>query len=281
MIHRIVAHQATSNTTGPGEDSVTADTITRNWPATPIQSATKALEATSVSFLVTHETPTSNMSIPCYRPYTISPTKSRYLHLMEREPETEAESQLRDALKESEARDHRRKCAMMEMQANVVLQSLWSSKLKSHLEENEAKAKGKKSNRVLSDGMPHLFTGDAFAAAVEKDEMERQKKAQEKEGKRCRRAQHTEALAEWKKLEAARKERNEAKRLGYRTAVKAWEAERDLAKNEHRRPQWNKPKFEGYEKALPRPKLAEENMEEEEEEEEDGGIPMYNEDDDE
>ncbi|KAH9006651.1 hypothetical protein EDB83DRAFT_2209850, partial [Lactarius deliciosus] len=139
------------------------------------------------------------------------------------EPETEAESQLRDALKESEAHDHRRKRAMTEMQANVVLQSLRSSKLKSHLEENEAKGKGKKSNQVLSDGMPHLFTGDAFAAAVEKDEMERQKKVQEKVGKRCRQVQHSEALAEWKKLEAARKERNKAKRLGYRTAVKAWE----------------------------------------------------------
>jgi hypothetical protein len=65
---------------------------------------------------------------------------------VDREPKTEVESQLRDALKESEAHDHHWKCAMTEMQANVVLQSLWSSKLKSHLEEHEAKAKAKKSN---------------------------------------------------------------------------------------------------------------------------------------
>lgn len=277
MIHRIVARQAI---TSAGDNTTAAGAITRTTTTTPIQFATNALKTTSASFLVTPETPKSSMTIPQYRPYTISPKKDRYLHLIKREPETEAEVQMRDALKESEAREHHRKCAMTEMQANVVLQSLWSSKLKSHLEEHEVKAKAKKSNRVLSDGMPHLFTGDAFVAAVKKDEVERKKRALEKEGRRCRRVQHAEALVEWKRLEAARKGRNEAKKLAYQTEVKAWEAERDLAKYEHRRPQWNKPKLGGYEKALPRPKLGEEIMEEEEEEEEDGGILMDNDNED-
>jgi hypothetical protein len=140
------------------------------------------------------------------------------------------------------------------------------------LEEHEAKAKAKKLNRVLSDGMPHLFTGDAFVAAVEKDEAERQRKAQEKEERRHQRVRHTEAMKEWKKLEAARKGRNKAKKSAYQTAVNAWEAERNLAKLEHQRPQWNKPKPYGYEKALPQPKIAPE----EEEEEEDGDVPMEN-----
>jgi hypothetical protein len=120
MICGVVAH----HTDSPETDTVPAKTITRTMTSMPIQCATSALKTTSASFLVTPETPKSTMRIPRYCPYTISPKKDRYLHLVEREPETEAESQLRDALKESEARDCRRKCAMTEMQANVVLQSL-------------------------------------------------------------------------------------------------------------------------------------------------------------
>jgi hypothetical protein len=112
----------------------------------------------------------------------------QYHCLMERVPETEAEAELRDALKELEAYDCYQKCDMLEMQANVVLQSLWSSKLKSHLEAHKAKAKKPKS--VLSDGMPHLFMGHAFASAVEKDDVE----GKEKKHRRRREGRVDEAV---------------------------------------------------------------------------------------
>ena len=105
---------------------------------------------------------------------------------------------------------------------------------------------------------------------VEKDDLERKKRSQEKEERKSQRAQHTEALVEWKQLEAARKARSEEKKSAYQTAVKAWEEEHDLAKHEHCRPQWTRPKFGGCEKALPQPKIVEETLEEEVED--DGGV---------
>ena len=70
---------------------------------------------------------------------------------------------------------------MVVMQTNVVMQSMWLSKLKGHLEEHKTKKKGKKSNKLMGDGIPHLCTGDEFAAAVEKDVREQKQKAHEKE----------------------------------------------------------------------------------------------------
>ncbi|KAG2370204.1 hypothetical protein BDR07DRAFT_1386763, partial [Suillus spraguei] len=54
---------------------------------------------------------------------------------------------------------------------------------------------------------------------------------------------------------AARLVRNEARRTAYRDQVKLWEAERDQASLERRRPAWNKPKLGKLEAPLPRPML--------------------------
>lgn len=53
MIHRVVAWQATGDTTSSGDNATAANTITRTMITTPIQCATNALKTTSVSFLVT------------------------------------------------------------------------------------------------------------------------------------------------------------------------------------------------------------------------------------
>ena len=63
-------------------------------------------------------------------------------------------------------------------------------------------------------------------------------------------------LGEWKATENARVARNNERREEHRAAVKAWEAERDEAKQEKRIPQWNKPKLDGIEKPIPRPKAT-------------------------
>jgi hypothetical protein len=49
-------------------------------------------------------------------------------------------------------------------------------------------------------------------------------------------------VAEWKRNESARKACNDEVQKFHQDAVKAWEAECDLAKEEKRRPQWTKPR---------------------------------------
>ena len=61
-------------------------------------------------------------------------------------------------------------------------------------------------------------------------------------------------------------------------AVKAWEAERDLAKQERRRPAWCKPKLEGIEAPLEWPKKLEDG--ESDDEEDKGMQPNIDEDED-
>jgi hypothetical protein len=61
---------------------------------------------------------------------------------------------------------------------------------------------------------------------------------------------------------------NDEVQTNHQNTVKAWEAERDLAKEEKRKPQWTKPKQGLLEKPVPRPKKPDNDSELEEEEEE-------------
>jgi hypothetical protein len=47
---------------------------------------------------------------------------------------------------------------------------------------------------------------------------------------------------EWKKMNDAIRERNEAKKAIFNEALKAWEDDRDAAKREKRQTGWTKPK---------------------------------------
>jgi hypothetical protein len=75
-------------------------------------------------------------------------------------------------------------------------------------------------------------------------------------------------VAEWKRNESARKARNDEVRTHHQVAVKAWEVERDLAKEEKRKPRWTKPKQGLLEKPIPRPKKPDGSDDEAESDEE-------------
>jgi hypothetical protein len=59
----------------------------------------------------------------------------------------------------------------------------------------------------------------------------------------------------WKFLDDRRKERNKEIRQEHAIRVTQWEAERDLAKQQHRRPGWKKPSIKGL-LFSPLPKLG-------------------------
>ena len=74
-----------------------------------------------------------------------------------------------------------------------------------------------------------------------------------------------------------RKERNSTLKSGWMKEVTRWEAERDSAKYDQRKPRWTKPKMLAMEKAVTKPKIeeesdADEEIDREDEEEDDEGM---------
>lgn len=72
-------------------------------------------------------------------------------------------------------------------------------------------------------------------------EEEAKRKVEEANERAKKRKERSTALAEWDELEKARKARNNQKRIAHQNSVKAWEAERVLARSERRKPGWTKP----------------------------------------
>jgi hypothetical protein len=91
-------------------------------------------------------------------------------------------------------------------------------------------------------------------AEFEQDTME---KAEALNKRKATREERSGALKEWKVLDDQRKERNKEIRLAHAIRVTEWEAERDLAKQQHRRPGWKKPSVKGLLfSPLPKPGYA-------------------------
>ncbi|KIK95078.1 hypothetical protein PAXRUDRAFT_60672, partial [Paxillus rubicundulus Ve08.2h10] len=56
---------------------------------------------------------------------------------------------------------------LMEMQSNVILQSMYCNKLSGQLAaQEEGKSKKRKGGHLVSDGLPRLLTGDEFFKKV-------------------------------------------------------------------------------------------------------------------
>jgi hypothetical protein len=252
MLHQCIARQAMD--VAEEDRPSQLDDMPNDQPTTPVRVAANALESTSASFLMSGSPLKSTSRLPPFRPFTISPFKqSRYHDLLDKPPMTAREQELQNALIESESRDSNRKHAMISMQAGVVLQDLYVAQAREQLEEHEQRKKKKKSNRLFGDGLPKLLDDDVFFNKVTEHEAEKKRKADAKEDRRLLREAHATSLAEWKKQEDERKEKNKETRLVYQQAVQAWEAERDLAKLQHRKAGWTKPKQGIILKPLPRP----------------------------
>ncbi|KAF8218533.1 hypothetical protein L208DRAFT_1350479 [Tricholoma matsutake] len=147
---------------------------------------------------------------------------------------------------------------MIGMQATTMLQGMYVAKVQGHLEEHEMRAGRKKlGNRLFGDGYGKLVSGDEFYnSSIEIEEQAKQKAAEKVERAR-KREEHAMVVAKWKSNEADRKAHNEEAWMVHQDAVKAWEAERDLVKEQRRKPRWTKPKQGLLKKPVPRPKKPE------------------------
>jgi hypothetical protein len=108
MIHRCLARQSDNYDMMSQASEDKEDTLPKiNSQMTPIRAAVNEPRTTSALFLVSPSPPESMMTIPWFRPDTISLFGSRYADILSREPKTELEQELQKALMESEAQDER------------------------------------------------------------------------------------------------------------------------------------------------------------------------------
>lgn len=283
MIHRDIAHRTASGRMQLAadieqQDKDTPRTETNPNISTNVHAAVSSLSSTSASFLTSQSPIHSSSRLPEYQPYTISPFKTtRYLSILEERPLTNLEQELQVALIEAEERDNRRKHAMVEMQAMMILNGAYVTRVQQqlHAKENH-ESKGKK-RKAFGDGLPKLLDGDEFFRKAQETEAEMKKEAETAGEKRRAREARSQALKEWKQLEEERKSRNKEKGIVFRAAVKAWKKEVHAAKAEERQPRWSRPKqADWFEHPIPKPlpQLAET------EERNSGDNPMNDDDDD-
>lgn len=209
-----------------------------------VRSAVDELSSTSAAFIVSTSPIQSTSAPPAFQPSTISPFRSsRYADLLARPVMTAHEQSLRTVLIESETRDMMRKERMVGMQAGVVLANIYSSRVQGQLQAREEKKKDKGKKRLMGDGKAKFFSGDEFYAMCVEDERQRAEGEAEAAERKSQRESHVVALVAWKKDCDGVRDRNREKKVEYDAAVIGWEAEKDAAKLEQRRPGWSKPKW--------------------------------------
>jgi hypothetical protein len=248
--------------------------------STPVKDAIASLRTTSAAFLVTSSPVQSSSTPPRIAPTVISPEKARNTALLAAEPSTALERELQAALREQQSKNRAQKSQMVAMQSALVLNGTYCDLVRSQLAAQEEKKNKKKKGRLVGDGLPRLLTAREFVRRVAEFEKTATEKATALEQRKATRAEKAEAMKEWKMLDEERKERNHEIRNEWKEQVQAWEAERDLAKEEHRRPRWKKPVLKGLLfSPLPKPGFAVEAGEktvEPEEEEVEGPRAMGN-----
>ena len=227
-------------------------------PYTPVRRAVNALASTSASFVVSQSAFKSTSCLPTIQTMTISPNIPRDEALLAEEPSTEREKLLMAALQESHRTNECQKAAMMTMQAETLLQCVYVQGVRGQLQgQEEKKAKAAQTGRLnLKDGKAKVLTqNDIFEgikAAHEARDAAKEALSKRKDAKE----RYTEAMTMWKVREMDRKERNDRVKGIWKQDVKRWEAERDSAKYDRRKPRWKKPKMPPVEKGSPKPKVS-------------------------
>ncbi|KAK7042764.1 HTH CENPB-type domain-containing protein [Favolaschia claudopus] len=225
---------------------------------TPVRHAITSLRATTSAFLFSSSPVRSSSDPPANPTNEISPEKTGDVFLLNKEPTTVLEGELQAALKDALAKNTAQKRQIVAMQSAMVLNGTYVDLVRGQLEAQEKKkSRSKTKGRLMGDGLPRLLTARDFVQRVTDFERETAQKAADLEKRKATREERSEALKEWKVLDEKRKERNKEIRKEHAIRVLEWEAERDLAKQQHRRPGWKKPSLKGLLfSPLPKPAYA-------------------------
>ncbi|KAG1818202.1 uncharacterized protein BJ212DRAFT_1480019 [Suillus subaureus] len=126
-------------------------------------------------------------------------------------PTTVNEILLLAALHEAEAANVTLKKCDIALQASNILNEMYCAKICSQLAHQELKKQaGNNGGKILGDGLPHLLSGDEFYERVIQFEEAQTRAAAKKRTRTKEQKRHAEALADWKKLEDAKKAENKA-----------------------------------------------------------------------
>ncbi|KAJ7125767.1 hypothetical protein C8R43DRAFT_898129 [Mycena crocata] len=202
------------------------------------------IRTSSSAFLVTSSPIQSTSAPPTFTPFAISPHKQkkmRYARVLAAIPSTVLEEELQESLQEALAQNKQQKSQLISMQSTLVLNGAYCDLVRGQLAAQEEGKKAKKKGRLVGDGMPRLLTSTDFVRRVVAFHDAAAEKEAELSKRKATRAERSEAMAEWKELERVRKEENGKIRARWQADVKAWEAERDRAKQLGKRPSWKKP----------------------------------------
>ena len=165
--------------------------------------------------------------------------------------------------------------ALIGMQAQTILHSMYIEDIRGQLQgKEEKKKKGMQTSRINMDGRAKVLTQDQVFEAVQESQAAQDAAKEASSKRKDAKERYLEAMEVWKVREMDRKARNGEVKAGWVKEVENWGVEKDSAKTDHQKPRWNKPKMPSMEKALPKPKLcdfAEESEEEEENDEVDDG----------
>ena len=242
---------------------------------TPVRRGLQALGSTSASFLISDSPLASSSCLPALQMIKISPHTYHDQALLSLEPSTEREQELMTALTRSHQVAALQKEALIGMQAQTILHSMYIKDIRGQLQgKEEKKKKGMQTSRINMDGQAKVLTQDQVFEAVQESQAAQDAAKEASSKRKDAKERYLEAMEVWKVREMDRKARNGEVKAGWVKEVKNWGVEKDSAKTDHWKPRWNKPKMPSMEKALPKPKLcdfAEESEEEEENDEVDDG----------
>jgi hypothetical protein len=196
------------------------------------------LAVTSVGYLVedgpilsTHPIPTTTLSA---------------LHALPAEalagfvPQTENEAKLHSAMLKWTKKAHEQAMGRESERTVTVLLITYAEKARAQLAKREEKGK-KTREKLMGDGRPRMLTDDDFFATVQEHAADMRQQAADKANRERGTERWKAAMAAWEHKDNVRKELNEGHSRVWKLEVLRWEAERDLAKAEKRRPTWTKP----------------------------------------
>lgn len=243
------------NAPTPGLPSAATSTATPFF----VRSAVDSLAASpSTSFLVSPDPVPSSSSLPAFNSVTISPPRpKRYKHLTDIVPHTEHEANLRAALLEVAGRDEDRKESMKGMQANTILSTMYTKRVRGQLEDQEERKRRKTNGGgLIGDGHAKWFSGDAFFELCVEDDERRKAEAEEKGQRGDERSLHSKALARWREGNDEIRKRNEGRKVQFHAALVEWRAEQEAARAAKRKVAVVQPKLKdfGVEKLLDKPR---------------------------
>ncbi|KAN0134144.1 hypothetical protein V8E53_008033 [Lactarius tabidus] len=195
-------------------------------PYTPVQHGLASLATTSASFLVSDSPIPSGSKLPPLFTSIITPLTQRDMKLLEIEPKTTHEVQLRAVLQVSNDVITLQKQVMAGMQAQTVLQSMYLEGVQGQLQaQEEKKLKKRKTGKINMDGRAKILTQDDIIDGVKEWQDCQDKAVEEAASKKKAREQYSMAMDTWKSQELSRKERNAQLKGGWEDEVKRWNAE--------------------------------------------------------